>query len=193
MRERLGSIIFGTRGLYLLVALAVSIVFKDQSQRMTPAILFFAGAGIALLAECFRMYCASYLRGSQAVTRVGADFLCTCGPYAYTRNPLYLANLILSIGLSLAINEWYAYLVLASSWVFVYAIVIPYEEKFLRQRFGDAFDEYVVHTGRLMPRLRPFTEGIPVVPDYRAGIVGELYAPFVVLGLFALLYVLFVK
>ncbi len=193
MRDRLASFVFRTRGLYLLVALAVSVVFKYQSHRTTPAILFFTGLGIAVAAECFRMYCASYLRGSQAVTRVGADFLCTSGPYAYTRNPLYLANLILSIGLSLAIHESYAYLLLALSWVFVYGIVIPHEEAFLRQRFGGAFEEYVAHTGRLMPRLHPYEGSVPVVPDYRAGIVGELYAPFVVLGLFALLYVLFVK
>lgn len=139
------------------------------------------------------MYAASYLWGRQAVTEVGADFLCTSGPFAYTRNPLYLGNLIIGIGTSIALNEWYAYVLFALSWVFVYSIVIPHEEKYLQERFGNVYKEYMAHTGRVKPTLRPYKSNAQITPDYRAGILGEIHAPLVLAVIFAAIYILFVK
>jgi protein-S-isoprenylcysteine O-methyltransferase Ste14 len=193
VNDKLSSFIFRTRGIYILLALAVSIVLKYQAHQTTSLSLFFAGLIIAFVSQGFRMYSASYLWGRQAVTEVGADFLCTSGPFAYTRNPLYLGNLIIGIGASIAINEWYAYVLFVLSWVFVYFIVIPYEERFLQQQFGNAYKEYMAHTGRVKPKLRPYKSNVQVTPDYRAGILGEIHAPVVLAILFAVIYVLFVR
>ncbi len=193
MRDKLAPFVFRTRGIYILLALAISIVLKYQAHHTTSLSLFLAGLIVAFASQGFRMYAASYLWGRQAVTQVGADFLCASGPYAYTRNPLYLGNLIIGIGASIAINEWYAYLLFALSWIFVYFIVIPYEEKFLRQKFGNTYREYVSHTGRVKPRLRRYKSDLQVAPDYRAGILGEIHAPVVLAILFAVIYLLFVQ
>ena len=193
MRDRLAPFIFRTRGIYILLALAVSMVLKYQAHQTTSMSLFLAGLIIAFASQGFRMYSASYLWGRQAVTEVGADFLCTSGPFAYTRNPLYLGNLIIGIGTSIAINEWYAYVLFVLSWVFVYYIVIPYEERFLQEKYGDVYKEYMAHTGRVKPKLRPYKSNTQVAPDYRAGIWGEIHAPVVLAILFAVIYILFVR
>ncbi len=193
MRDKLTPFIFRTRGLYIVLALAVSIAIKYQTQQVTTQSLFLMGMIIAFASQAFRMYSASFLWGRQAVMDVGADFLCVSGPYAYTRNPLYLGNLIIGIGVAIALNEWYAYLLFALSWVFVYSIVIPYEENFLRQRFGNAYQEYIAHTWRVKPKLRPYRSNAQIVPDYRAGILGEIHAPVVLAVIFAIIYILFVR
>lgn len=179
--------------MYLLLALTASIILKFHSRARTSWPLLLAGMILALGAQAFRMYAASYLWGKQAVTEVRADFLCTSGPYAYMRNPLYLGNLIIGLSASIAINEWYAYVLFSLSWAFVYSIVIPYEERFLLAKWGDAYKEYIAHAGRLKPSLKVYKGKKEITPDYRAGILGEIHAPVVLIILFAVIYLLFLR
>lgn len=93
----------------MFIALAAAAGIKIANGGATPASLFFAGAIVAVIAQVYRVWVASYLGGKQAVAEVQADFLCMSGPYAYVRNPLYIGNFFIGVGLAMAINEWYAY------------------------------------------------------------------------------------
>jgi len=192
MNDKFSAFIFRTRGIYMFIALAVSIVLKYHYGGVTPLPLFIAGLVIMAVIQAFRMYAASYLWGRQAVARVEAEFLCTSGPYSYTRNPLYLGNFIIGMGVCMAINEWYAYALFIASFAFVYSIVIPYEERFLQGKFGNAYLEYKARTGRLMPALKGYKAGTQVIPDYKAGVMGELHVPVILAILSAVIYKLFV-
>lgn len=78
--------------------------------------------------------------------------LATAGLYAYTRNPLYLGSLILSIGFALASRSWW---ILGGIVVLFFAIYLPVirgEEIFLRERFPE-FDAYARQVPRLFPRV----------------------------------------
>ncbi|MBV9573815.1 MAG: isoprenylcysteine carboxylmethyltransferase family protein [Acidobacteriales bacterium] len=79
--------------------------------------------------------------------------LAVSGPYAYTRNPLYLGSLILAAGFVFAGRSWIvaaiAFLILMG----IYLPVIKGEEEFLRQKFPE-FAEYALAVPRLWPRLR---------------------------------------
>jgi protein-S-isoprenylcysteine O-methyltransferase Ste14 len=192
MNDKFAAFIFRTRGIYMFIALAVSIILKYHSGGTTPLPLFIAGITIMAAVQVFRMYAASYLWGRQAVARVEADFLCTSGPFAYVRNPLYLGNFMIGTGLCIAVNEWYAYVLFAASFAFVYYIVIPYEEKYLQEKFGNSYLEYKAHTRRLIPVLRGYRGGAEVIPDYKAGVLGELHVPIILAILSAVIYELFV-
>jgi protein-S-isoprenylcysteine O-methyltransferase Ste14 len=80
--------------------------------------------------------------------------LATGGPYAYTRNPLYVGTLLVAAGLAIAARSpWLAALFVAV-FLFVYLPVIQNEEQHLRQLFPD----YAAYAGRvpaLFPRLTP--------------------------------------
>ena len=141
MNDKFSASVFRTRGVYMFIALVGSMVLKFYLGGTTTLPLFVGGVTIMAVVQVFRMYAASYLWGKQAVTMIGADFLCTAGPYIYVRNPLYLGNFLIGISLCIAINEWYAYALFIISYAFVYSIVIPYEEKFLQEKFGDAYIE----------------------------------------------------
>ena len=79
--------------------------------------------------------------------------LATSGPYAYTRNPLYLGSLILALGFALAARSWWIAGTLVVMFFAIYLPVIRGEEVFLRGRFPE-FHDYALQVPRLMPRLR---------------------------------------
>jgi protein-S-isoprenylcysteine O-methyltransferase Ste14 len=81
--------------------------------------------------------------------------LAMSGPYAYTRNPLYLGSLVLAVGFALAARSWWIGGILIALFLVVYLPVIRSEEAFLRERFPE-FKEYAQHVPRLLPRLRAF-------------------------------------
>src|SRR5579863_7756934 len=82
------------------------------------------------------------------------EALATSGPYAYTRNPLYLGSLLIGIGFAVAARSWWVGVVLVVMFFAIYLPVIRDEEAFLRQKFPE-FEEYARQVPRMFPRLRP--------------------------------------
>ncbi len=80
--------------------------------------------------------------------------LATAGPYAHTRNPLYLGSLILSVGFALAARSWWIVGGIIVLFFAIYLPVIRAEEVFLRERFPQ-FEDYARRVPRLFPRVRP--------------------------------------
>jgi len=82
------------------------------------------------------------------------EALATSGPYAYTRNPLYLGSLLMGLGFCIAARSWWLGLALVAMFFAIYLPVIRDEEKFLRAKFSD-FDRYASRVPRMLPRLTP--------------------------------------
>jgi protein-S-isoprenylcysteine O-methyltransferase Ste14 len=80
------------------------------------------------------------------------EALATSGPYAYTRNPLYLGSLLIGVGFAVAARNWWVGVALVVMFFSIYLPVIRDEETFLRQRFPE-FDEYARRVPRMFPRL----------------------------------------
>lgn len=80
--------------------------------------------------------------------------LAVTGPYAYTRNPLYLGSMLIAAGFAAALLSWPLALLLAAGFAIIYIPVIAGEERFLRATFPD-FDNYCRRVPRLIPRLTP--------------------------------------
>jgi len=80
--------------------------------------------------------------------------LTTTGPYAYTRNPLYLGSILIAVGFALAARSFWIALVLVALFLAIYLPVIRSEEQYLRSVFP-GFDDYAARVPRLIPRLVP--------------------------------------
>lgn len=78
--------------------------------------------------------------------------LTTSGPYAYTRNPLYLGSIIMAAGFAVAARSWWIPAFLIAIFVVIYVPVIAGEERYLRQTFPD-YDDYARHVPRFAMRL----------------------------------------
>lgn len=80
------------------------------------------------------------------------EALATTGPYAYTRNPLYLGSLLIGVGFAVAARNWWIGLGLVVMFFAIYLPVIYGEENFLRNNFPE-FNDYAKRVPRLLPRL----------------------------------------
>jgi hypothetical protein len=76
--------------------------------------------------------------------------LVTAGPYAYTRNPMYLGHLIFLAGLALTLHSWLAGLIGLASAVFFH-LRVKRDEKRLREFFGEPYIEYCGRVKRWVP------------------------------------------
>ena len=98
------------------------------------------------------------------------EALATSGPYAYTRNPLYLGSLLIGIGFAVAARSWWVGVALVIMFFAIYLPVILDEEAFLRQKFPE-FNEYVQRVPRMFPRVAPPSN----TQDTTAGFSLDLY------------------
>jgi hypothetical protein len=114
--------------------------------RPTPTCLAI-GAGIAALGLVLRGAAAGRLRKHEQ--------LATAGPYAYTRNPLYLGSALLAAGFLVASRSWIAAGLLSTYFVLFYWVVMRREEQELRARYGTAFDDYAARVPLFWPRVTP--------------------------------------
>jgi protein-S-isoprenylcysteine O-methyltransferase Ste14 len=80
--------------------------------------------------------------------------LATSGPYAYTRNPLYLGSLIFALGFIGAARSWLLLICFVLLFAVIYTPTILSEEAWLRQKFPSC-DDYCRRVPRLLPRLTP--------------------------------------
>lgn len=80
--------------------------------------------------------------------------LTTSGPYAHTRNPLYLGSLLIGIGFAIASRSLWIAVALVVMFVAIYVPVIRDEERFLRGKFPE-FVEYARRVPRMLPRIGP--------------------------------------
>ena len=86
------------------------------------------------------------------------EILTTGGPYAYTRNPLYLGSLVLAAGFAVAARSWWIAAGMVVIFLAIYLPVIRSEENFLRERFPE-FADYAARVPRLLPHLVAFRNG----------------------------------
>lgn len=107
--------------------------------------LLIAGAAVALPGLALRMLAAGYIEKDR---RLG-----TAGPFAHTRNPLYLGSLIIGIGFIIAGRSWILAIVFLALFTLIYLPVMRAEEKSLSRRFGREFDEYARSVPMFVPVL----------------------------------------
>ena len=121
--------------------LAIAVLYFSKP---TPrSILLGAAAGIVGL--CNRAYAAGYLHKQEDLT--------VNGPYAYTRNPLYLGSAILALAVGIATRSWISALILILYFAVFYTVVMRKEENELRPRHGAAFEQYARAVPLFIPRL----------------------------------------
>ena len=110
--------------------------------------------GPTLAVSLFLVLPGVWLRGYAAgYVKKNAELTVT-GPYAYTRNPLYLGSMLIAFGFAAAARSVVIFAVLLTLFLIIYLPTIRSEEAFLRSAFP-GFEDYAGKVPRLLPRLRP--------------------------------------
>jgi len=128
------------------VVAAVFLIFAQPSWRTLGWSFLLVVPGVWL-----RGYAAGYVKKNAELT--------VTGPYAFTRNPLYLGSMGIAFGFAVAAGgfssaRWWLVVLLTAMFLAIYVPTILSEEAFLRSVFAE-FEGYSRRVPRLLPRLTP--------------------------------------
>ena len=134
------------------IPVALSIIYFAQSDN--NYILF--GAITLLLGEGIRMWSVSYAGGETRTTKVGAPSLCTAGPYGFVRNPIYVGNMLMYLGIVIIAGSPNPTLMIITTMTFFliqYSLIISLEEEKLSELFGEEYNVYRKNVRSIIPRI----------------------------------------
>jgi protein-S-isoprenylcysteine O-methyltransferase Ste14 len=117
------------------------------------------GVALAAVGEFIRFWGVAHAGSlTRATGSVGAPQVIVSGPFAYVRNPLYVGNVFLYVGIGIASNALVPWLQVAAFLFFAaqYRVIVSLEEEFLEKEFGAGYLEYKRHVPRFLPRLVPY-------------------------------------
>ena len=180
----IGEKLFRSRD-YTAIPLAVLLLFAAEPTVPSATI----GTLIVVLGEVLRIYGVSFL-GSVSRTRSDSTGtqLVTIGPFAFLRNPIYTANLIICFGMGTYGGVgWLLVLIMLGS-IFQYYCIAKYEERLLLEKFGEDYQRYFERVPAWIPNKIPEFKDIqwpqsilPALHDERRTLTA------IVLGLLALM------
>jgi len=154
MMVRIGNFLFHYRnGLF---PLAYALLFVKSAPVLADYRLAAAiGFCVALLGQALRAVTIGLeyiIRGGRH-RRVYAEKLVQGGIFAHCRNPLYVGNFTIIVGVGIASNSTLFLAIGIPFFIFAYWAIIAAEENFLRGKFGEEFDAYCKRVNRIVPNL----------------------------------------
>ena len=117
------------------------------------------GFGSVFIGEYIRFYAVRYAGGVTRTRKVSAPSLCTSGPYAHIRNPLYLGNMVIYMGVTFIAGGVFMWEFLGIVFIYFtiqYVMIISLEEETLSDLFGAEYDQYKINVPRFIPRITPW-------------------------------------
>jgi protein-S-isoprenylcysteine O-methyltransferase Ste14 len=109
------------------------------------------GAMLSLIGLAVRAIASGHIRKNAE--------LATTGPYAYTRNPLYLGSVLMAVGFVIAARNWWIGLAAMIMFLMIYIPVIKAEEVYLRGIFP-GYEQYAANVPRLLPKHREYNAAL---------------------------------
>lgn len=106
------------------------------------------GTIIAVIGLLIRAWASGHIRKNQD--------LAVSGPYAYTRNPLYVGSFVMGLGFTIASGVWWLAILFAVLFLGIYLPVMRNEAQELSAIFGDSFGKYAEEVPLFIPRLTKY-------------------------------------
>ena len=146
-------------------------------------VLYWPGLLVAVAGMTVRLWASGHIKKDKV--------LATDGPYGYVRHPLYVGNILLGIGFSLACGLWWAFPLFIVILIAFYPQAIKSEDEKLRQLFTEEWENWRMHTLALIPRFKPGGNPGGSWSFYQS--LRQNGEPIIALILLACLYYLFLK
>ncbi len=116
------------------------------------ALTLVIGVGVAIIGLALRAWACGHIQKIRELD--------TCGPYAYTRNPLYLGTFIIAVGFSIASGVWWLVLLAMVFYLSIYFPVMNVEAEELESWLGDEYRDYANSVPLFFPRLTPWKNSV---------------------------------
>ena len=128
-------------------------------------------AALMVVASILRMWAGSVLTSQRMMAfQIQKDELTISGPYLLARNPIYLADLLVFCGFALCLKPIGA--ALPFLLYLHYTRLVKYEERSLKERFGEQFQAYTAVAPRFLPNVRSASRFLSVAKDFSVNLDG---------------------
>jgi len=136
----------------------VFVIFKPVNLQEKNILINLSGIIISFFGETIRIIAVGYsfTGTSGRETFLRADALNTTGIYAIVRNPLYMGNFLMFIGIVIAFSNVYAAFVFALFLILQYYFIILSEENFLQEKYGESYETYCRQVRRIIPTFKNY-------------------------------------
>ena len=146
---KLGNFLFRNRNgifpiFYLMLFVPSREVFTNP---VTAMIIGFSVTIIGQLIRIITIGLVYIIRGGKD-RRVYAEDLVTTGIFSHCRNPLYVGNILILVGLGIASNSLLFMAVLTPLFLFFWQAIVLAEENYLRNKFGEQYNDYCKRVNR---------------------------------------------
>jgi len=152
---RIGNFFFRSRNfLFPLFYIILFLPFHRISTNFLT--IFYTGLAVAIIGQLVRMLTIGLvyiIRGGRN-RQIFAKGLVTDGLFSHCRNPMYVGNILLIVGMSILSNSLFAVVVMIPLFLFIYQAIVLAEENYLRDKFGSGFDDYCKRVNRWLPSLK---------------------------------------
>jgi len=188
--KNISSALFKYRSYTPIPFLVLMLIFQNSNIRT-----LIIGFAVSLIGELIRFWGVSWT-GSETRTTgtAGGTFLIISGPFAYVRNPLYIGNILIYLGLGIMSFALFPYLQMAALIFFFwqYYLIVKEEENYLIKRFPEEFKEYLKNVPSFFPRITPYKNSNVKNPSYnpKAGFRSEFRSLQSFIGIALLLVIL---
>jgi protein-S-isoprenylcysteine O-methyltransferase Ste14 len=155
-----GDFLFHYRGLAIPLIVVTLLLFGAPARALQDAAVAraftIAGIAVAALGQLLRFLVVgfAYIKRGGKNRRIYADDLVVEGVYAHVRNPMYVGNFLILVGLALVYGSPLGFAVAVPAIAFVYFCIVLSEEAYLREKFGAGYEAYARDVNRFVPRLR---------------------------------------
>ncbi len=150
--SKIGNLFFKIRS-FTPIPFIVALIYFAEPVRYTVIV----GALFIAAGEFLRIWAVGYAGASTRARALGAARdLVTTGPYSYVRNPLYLGNFLLSLGVCLLSNVYWLVAVLVIGYFCQYLPIVALEEAYLLESCGSVYQTYREQVPRFLPQFRPY-------------------------------------
>jgi protein-S-isoprenylcysteine O-methyltransferase Ste14 len=147
------------------------------------ASLYWPGSLVAIAGIAVRLWASGHIKKDKE--------LATDGPYMFVRHPLYVGNILLGVGFSMACGLWWGFPLFVGILLAFYPQAIKSEDEKLRQLFTDQWESWRKHTWALIPRYKPGGNPGGSWSFYQS--LRQNGEPIIALVLLACLYYLYLK
>ncbi|MBF0543631.1 MAG: isoprenylcysteine carboxylmethyltransferase family protein [Candidatus Riflebacteria bacterium] len=135
--KKAGPLFFKYRDV-LPVPLAALLIYRSKPKGLN----FLLGFFFILVGELLRIWALRHIGPTTRTRTICADFLVTSGPYKYSRNPIYFANLIKVVGFIISSGDLLCGIYVLLFYSFEFLALINFEESYLARRFPIQFNRY---------------------------------------------------
>ncbi len=130
--------------LNFLLLVAIGLHFIIPIKKIISPSYSYVGVILILLGVTLNIWAGGTLRRNNTTIDFNSTpkQLVTDGPFRFSRNPIYLSGVILSLGVAIALGSLIMFIYLVALFIILNWFYIPFEEDWLENEFGQNYHDY---------------------------------------------------